>query len=120
MVEFITYKKEKHPIRLSYRVFKGMKAEMGDVDLDKLQSLDTAVMETMLWHGLISGYKSEDKVMPFTREEMEDILDECFYEFLKLIPLFFPKAKVNESQLGNALPNLENQKEPQEPSPTTT
>jgi hypothetical protein len=102
MIEYITYKKEKYPVRLSYRVFKGMKKELGKVDFEKLKELDDNVIETMLWLGLESGAKSEGITLPFTRDAIEDILDDCFMEFIKLIPKFFPKAKV-----GNVSPNLE-------------
>jgi hypothetical protein len=106
MIEYITYKKEKYPVRLSYRVFKGMKKDIGEVDFNKLKSLDSEVVETMLWHGLQSGAKHDGIELPFKKEDMEDVLDDCFFEFIKLIPKFFPKAKV-----GNENPNLEKEEE---------
>lgn len=107
MVQYIIYKGKKYPVRLSYRVFKGLKTDIGDsVDLSKLGEMDPVLLETMLWHGLISGHKYEEKELVFKRDEMEDILDECMFEFIQLIPLFFPKAK-----LGKVLPELENPKE---------
>lgn len=118
MIEYIEYKKEKYPVRLSYRVFKGMKKDIGEVDFKKLQSLDSEVIETMLWYGLQSGCKHEGVELPFTKEDMEDILDECFFAFIKLIPKFFPKA-----QVGNGSPNLEKEEEeetlPLSPKTTT-
>lgn len=115
MVHHITYKEEKLPIRLSYRVFKGLKTDLGKENLENItggEGLDPELMETMLWHGLISGHKHEDKEMKFKKEDMEDVLDECMFEFLKLIPLFFPKAKLG-GKLGNALANLDSQEEQQ-------
>lgn len=100
-VQYINYKKQKLPVRLSYRVFKGLKVELGEVDLDKLNSLDPALLETMLWHGLVSGHKFEDKPLELKKEDMEDVLDHCMFEFIQLIPVFFPDAK-----MGNVLPDL--------------
>ena len=106
-VEYINYKEQKYPVRLSYRVFKGLKSDIGnDVDLTKMGQLDPQLLETMLWYGLVSGHKFAGKELSFKKEDMEDVLDECMFEFLKLIPVFFPKAKV-----GNALPELEKEEE---------
>lgn len=100
MVKHITFKGEKLPIRLSYLVFKGLRKDLGEISLDKLETMDSDVMETMLWHGLRSGYKSEEKENPFKREQMEDILDECMFEFIEIIPLFFPKVDAGKLNPG--------------------
>lgn len=98
MVKHITYKGKKYPVRLSYRVFKGLKQ-----DNPKSNSKDIMEdLEGMLWYGLVSGHKAEDKEIELKREDMEDVLDECMFEFQQLIPLFFPKAKT-----GNAVPDQE-------------
>lgn len=102
MIEYIYYKEEKYPVRLSYRVFQGLKKDIGEVDLKKLKSLDAEVLETMLWHGLISGCKREGKELLLKKEDMEDVLDDCFFDFIKMIPKFFPNTK-----LGNDVPDLE-------------
>lgn len=104
MVEYITYKDKKYPVRLSYRVFKGMKDQFKGA-APNLDSLDPEVLETMLWYGLQSGHKAIDTPMTLTKENMEDVLDECFTEFLKIVPKFFPNAAV-----GNVVPDLEKPK----------
>lgn len=113
MVKHITFKGEKLPIRLSYLVFKGLRKDLGEVSLDKLESMDSDVMETMLWHGLRSGHKSEEKEIPFKREQMEDILDECMFEFIELIPLFFPNVKEGKLAPGLSSPPKEGAEEQQ-------
>lgn len=106
MIKYLTYKGQQYPIRLSYRAFQGMRIDLKTVDLTKIDSMDPQVLESMLFHGLLAGAKSTEKEMAFTREQMEDFLDECFFDFLELIPEFFPQAK-----LGNALKNLVEPKE---------
>lgn len=103
-VEYLTYKKKQYPVRLSYRVFKGMKSELAGKVVD-FENLNPELLEAMLWYGLVSGHQAEEKKMDLTKEVMEDVLDECFREFMEMIPRFFPNAK-----MGNVVPNLENQK----------
>lgn len=112
MVRYLTYyDNQKLPIRLSYRVFKGLKEELKTIDMSKLDDLDPELMETMLWFGLKSGHAAEKKPFEMKKEDMEDILDECMIEFLNLIPEFFPEAK-----MGNVLKNLGNQNQTEETS----
>jgi hypothetical protein len=106
MVEQLTYKKKQYPIRISYRVIKGMKTELGEADLEKIGSLDPKILETMLWFSLVSGHAFEEKELTLKKEDMEDFLDQNFMEFISLIPKFFPRAK-----MGNALAGLGVQKE---------
>lgn len=101
MVKYLNYKEEKLPVRLSYKMFQGMKQDVGGVDLTKLQSMDPIVMESMLWHGLISGHKHDNVELKLKKTDMEEVLEECMMEFFRIVPLFFPKAKV-----GNGVPNL--------------
>lgn len=99
MVKFIEYKKEKYPVRLSYRALKSLKGS----DLTKVAQgeFDDAIFENLLWAGLQSGHTAEEKELTLKKENIEDILDECFFEFVKIIPEFFPKAQ----EKGNAVPN---------------
>lgn len=103
-VEYITFKNKKYPVRLSYRVFKGLKKDLGKVDIKGLETFDTELMEAMLWHGLVVGHRVMEQEMPFSRGDMEDILDDCMTEFLELVPLFFPKK---EGKLNPDLSQLE-------------
>lgn len=89
MIEYITYKKKQYPIRLSYLALKKFKQETGK-DFEKLDDNDIEIYETMLFYALESGGKAMDTPNPFKREIMEEILDECFFDFVKLVPKFFP------------------------------
>lgn len=101
MVRTLKYKGKELPIRLSYRVFKGMRVDLKGTNVGSMEDMDPELMESMLWHGLVSGHAAESKVLELTKENMEDVLDECMFEFLEMIPEFFPEAKV-----GNVLKNL--------------
>ena len=87
-VGYITFKKEQYPVRLSYRAIKNIRARTGK-GIEMAEG-DMAMYETILYYSLVSGHKYTDTVMKLTEEQMEDVLDECFYEFVKILPQFFP------------------------------
>lgn len=97
MVQYINYKGEKYPVRISYYAIKKLKDEGKNIQLgvddQSLASMDAEILEILLYHSLIAGAKAENKEMELPREEMEWVLDECMLEFIKLLPLFFPKAE---------------------------
>ncbi len=117
MVKNITYKKKQYPIRLSYRALKVLKGNGRDLTELTKGNFDDSMFEDLLFVGLQSGHKAEDVQgdLELKKEDMEDVLDECFLEFVKLLPEFFPKqikaAPGNESP-NQALPNEEDQKRP--------
>lgn len=90
MIEYIKYKKEKLPIRISYTALKHLKTELGK-DLSSINEGDLAMYETLLFYGLKSGFRAEEKKFELTMEDMEDVLDECFTEFIEIMPRFFSK-----------------------------
>jgi hypothetical protein len=83
MIEFITYKKEKHPIRISYYVLLMAQKESGLAleDIDK----NFEAQQTILWYALIAGHKMADKEMTLKREDMIWVLDESYLEFQKAL-----------------------------------
>lgn len=92
MVEFITYKKKKYPIKLGYYVLKMLKADTGK-NFEDIGGDDFDVYETLLFYALKQGAKVQEVDFTFTKEQMVDVLDECFFEFIELIPSFFPDPK---------------------------
>lgn len=92
MIEYITYKNEKLPVLVSYRVMKHFKDETGGKDLIDIKD-DYTLVEPLLFLGLQSGFKYEDKPFNYKKEDMEYLLDECFKEFSDIIPKFFPKVE---------------------------
>jgi hypothetical protein len=90
----ITYKNNQHPIRISYAAMKHFSANTKK-SIDDLGG-DMNLYEELLWQALRSGAKYCDADLELKREEMEDVLDHCFFDFVELIPGFFPKKKTTE------------------------
>ncbi|OQY11125.1 MAG: hypothetical protein B6I31_05495 [Desulfobacteraceae bacterium 4572_19] len=90
MVEFVTIQGKQYPVRVSYSVLKNVKASTGkSIDMDSSQ--DYELYESILFFALKSGAKAQGIEFNWKIEQMEEVLDECFFEFINLIPLFFPK-----------------------------
>ncbi len=90
MVQYITYKEQKYPVRVSYLALKKLKATTGKALADVAND-DFEVYEKLFYYAMVSGANAVDEKLKFEETDMEDILDECFMEFMELIPLFFPK-----------------------------
>ncbi len=106
MIKYITYQKKKYPVRLAYRALKMFELDTG-VTSDELSTGKGKIeyYETLLFHGLVSGQRAIDKKkeMPFEKDEMIDILDECWLEFLAMFKDFFPEDDKEEGATeGNA------------------
>ena len=92
MVKFITYKEKKYPVKVGYYVIKMLKAETGK-EIEQVLSgdnMDITVFEILLFYAMKQGAKYTETEFTFEKEDMEMILDDCFFEFLELIPSFFP------------------------------
>lgn len=87
MIQQITYKGKEHPVRISYSVLRKLKAN--GYDFAKLDEGDMDIYMPLLLYALESGAKAEDKSCEFTLDDMEDVLDECFMDFVKSVPAFF-------------------------------
>lgn len=68
------------------------------------ENSNVELYETIMYYALKSGYKADGikEKFSFKIEDMEDVLDECFHEFVEKMPKFFPSA--NEQQ-GNKTGN---------------
>jgi len=99
---------KKHPVRVSYYVLKMLKEEAGK-EVGDLASDDFGSYELMLYYALKRGYKMIELSMPFEKEDMEDIMDFVFFDFLALIPEFFPG--LDEKKLMAMMPSMTAQEE---------
>ena len=95
-VGYITYKDKQYPIRISYYVLKRLKEKTGKELEDSKH--DIHLYEQMLYFSLQSGAKYTNTETVFTEEQMEDVLDHCFIEFVNLIPQFFVKTKESDKK----------------------
>lgn len=87
MVEYITYKGEKYPVRIAWSTIKALET------VENLNAFEKT--ELALYCGLVSGHKAEDKEMPFKAEEIQFLLDECVDEFNAIFQKQAQKAKEN-------------------------
>lgn len=85
MVDYITYKGEKLPIRLAYYLRKRIPALLGEL---KEGGNECTLIEFALFNGLKAGHIAENKEFIFKEEDMELILDECELEFTPMMYKF--------------------------------
>jgi hypothetical protein len=95
----LTYKGKEYPVRISYYTMKHFTSETGK-EIGEIGKSDYSPYETLLYYSLVSGHRFEGQLMELEKEDMEEMLDHVFFEFLGIIPLFFPKLKVGETQPG--------------------
>lgn len=103
MIKHIVFRGEKYPVKIGYYTIKMLKAETGkEIEDVFAEGVDLVIFETLLFYALKQGCKytgvpfewvtgeDGDAPIPFTKDMMEDVLDDCFFEFVELIPAFFP------------------------------
>jgi hypothetical protein len=88
MVEYITYKGQQLPIRISYMALKAISKSDKIDNLEDILTADISVLEILLYQGLRAGHHFTGIPMTIQEDEMEFILDEVFADFVKLIPVF--------------------------------
>jgi hypothetical protein len=110
MVEYINYEGKKLPVRIKYYALANFKKDTG-ASFDEMQAAAAKAKETggnlelqldefemmgiLLYYSLISGLKAIDPKAKFQyeKEDMFNILEECFIEFSELFPKFFPDVE---------------------------
>jgi hypothetical protein len=112
MIEYVTYKGEKIPLRISYYVLKMYKEETGQSVFETENNQSS--WEIILKYAVEAGYKAIDKPLPEEYNNPDPktwvwMLDECYPEFLEkaqkfflaLIPQMLPNLKQMQ-QMGEA------------------
>jgi len=105
LIKHINYDGNKYPVRVGYYALKHFQEETGKT-ISQLSQDDLQDYESLLFYSLKQGHKKENKPFNFKKEQMEDVLDECFFEFMELIPDFFPKARQTGNQKAAATAKL--------------
>jgi len=105
MVKYIEYQEKKYPVRISYYAMKMFQKDTGRniSDLSESEDIFTeGLYEKLLYYALVAGARVEQTELELKEEQMEMVLDECFMEFINLIPAFFPEI---EQKGGQAVQN---------------
>ena len=89
-MNYLTFKGEKYPVRVSYYALKQYQVETGK----GIESIDEDLsnLEILLYYSLVAGCKAEDKELPLKKEDMEFFLDESLTEFNEILLGSFPDA----------------------------
>jgi len=102
MIEYIKYRGKKYPIRISTYAMKMFQKETEKTVDDLMDINDIALYEPLLYYSMVAGAKAEGTELDIKKEDIEWVLDECFVEFVKLIPKFFPENAVGGGQQETA------------------
>lgn len=95
-MQYIEYKGEKLPLKFAFRAMKKYDKETGgDILNDGMGELDFDKIELIFECAYESGCKSEGVEMKHT--DFEEVLDECYYEFIDLIPQLMSVDKKKSS-----------------------
>lgn len=82
-MDYLTFKGEQWPVRVSYYALKQYQLETGK-GIETLED-DVTNLEILLDYALKAGCKAEDKEYTLKREDMEFILDESLSDFNKIL-----------------------------------
>jgi hypothetical protein len=92
-VEYITIKGELVPIQLGYEAFKKLQKKH-KIQIEDVSSLNWENYEQALFYALEMGHEAEHETdgVKFTYKmtDMPKILNECLWEFIAIMPSFFP------------------------------
>lgn len=123
MVKYLKIGNEKYPVRIGYYVLKQIKDQY-EKDLfavlkDVQNTMDFTPYEDILFYSLEMGAWATSSEMRFKRDEMQNILDLCFLEFVALVAsaeFFPPVPETTEPPQGKQ----KGQKTPHPKSSTST
>jgi len=101
-VEYIKYKNKKYPVKLGYYALMMLQKEHG-VSMEGIEG-NIALYEPLLFYSLEQGAKATKQELTLTRDDMIDVLDDCFFQFIELIPKFFPVEELGKRQVAIGKP----------------
>lgn len=88
-VEYITIKEKQHPIKLGYTAYKKLQKKH-KISIEDISSLNWENYEPALFYALEMGAKLDGVKFEFKMADMEMVLEDCLWDFVALIPKFFP------------------------------
>ena len=103
MVRYITYEEEEYPVRVSYFALKKLKEDLGRGLSATDDGTDYEAYEKLLYYALQKGHQKMKQEFTFKKEDMEDVMDEVYVEFMKIVPEFFSDMTLDaEAKRGGA------------------
>lgn len=92
-VKFLKYENKKIPYRVSYGSLNEWQKETGK-SIDDLENIDhdLQMLEPLFYHCVTLGYKVNKQESPYTREELEMVLDANWLDFMAGVGDFFQKG----------------------------
>ena len=103
MIKYLNINDQDYPIRVSYYALKKLKLELGRTLSADDDGSDYDAYEALLFYSLEKGHKIEGIPMPFKRKEMEDLMDDCYFRFLQLVPQFFEMLAEEQKPNGGPI-----------------
>jgi hypothetical protein len=98
MIEYLTYKEVKYPIRISYYALKMFKKETNKELENIMSDNNIELLEPLLFYSLEAGAQAIDQKFIIKRELVQWMLDENWQEFVKIIAKFFPPIEVDSKK----------------------
>ena len=92
-IKYLTYKSKKLPLKLGIYTMMLVQEEYG-VSFNKGEdgegNLAPSQYIPLLYYGLQQGHKLSKRSFTMKMDDMHDVLNDCFMDFVALLPSFFP------------------------------
>jgi hypothetical protein len=98
-VEYITIKGEKQPVQFGYEAYKMLQKKHG-INIDDVNSVNWENYEPALFYALKMGAEADGIEFTWKMPDMVKVLNECLWEFVALIPKFFPDVEEVDKELA--------------------
>ena len=93
MTRTITFRGQKYPLRISYKALKGVAMVLGREFKGDAEVFDFEGAEELMFQAIKAGCEFAGEQMDVKRDQVEDILDECFDEFIAAFVAFSQDAQ---------------------------
>lgn len=95
-IYYIDYEGEKLPFKFSHRAIQEFQEKYNESDIEKIN--DIAFYKPVLKLGLKYGYKADNKEFSMTDDQIDDLLDDIFYEMPEILNNFFLQMGVKKME----------------------
>ena len=88
-VEYITIAGKKHPLQFGYEVYETLQKKH-NIQIDDISSVNWSNYKPALFYSLKMGAEAKGEKFEWKLTDMTKALNECIWEFIQLMPKFFP------------------------------